>query len=302
MSYPRKNKRRERQVLVSGSRSFNKENWDVYHPNGKHMFVCGEKRARWYLEKIGDNGSPLAIRTGNYKIKLNFEPKGEGYDKTEIFGLSPRETKCVVTGSEDGLQRHHIVPYCYRTHFPEEYKSKNHHDVVLIRYDMHEKYEVEATKFKNEIAEMFDVKKLSEFNLEYTKLLSSFTDDKIKSISRLYSIFANYGKIPQDVIKNNLEYVANDYGFNKEFIFSLNYIQLFKLYRILKNKYDQKFDEIKEKYRLDYDHGYHVVRKLDTHEKIEDFVKMWRAHFLQTMKPKYMPTGWSVHFKVKIDL
>ena len=44
------------------------------------------------------------------------------------------------------------------------------------------------------------------------------------------------------------------------------------------------------------------MKKLDSHEKIEEFVKMWRAHFVQTMKPKYMPEGWSINFRVKVEL
>lgn len=294
--------RKKKQVLKKGSRSFNSENWNVFHPNGKHMFVCGERRAKWYLEKKGENGEPLAKQISEYDIKLNFTPKGDGYKKNDKFGLSPRIVRCVVTGKEDGLQRHHIVPYCYRKHFSDEYKSKNHHDVVLIRYDQHEKYEIHALQFKDKIAEMYDVKTLSEYNTDYTKLICEYTENNIACFSKLYAIFSNYKKIPQHVIKSNLESVADYYGFDKNFLFSLSYIQIYKLYTLLKNDYAGKFNRIKEKNRKKYDHGYHVVKKLNTHEKIEEFIKMWRAHFLQTMKPKYMPTGWSVNSRVKIQL
>ena len=57
-------------------------------------------------------------------IRLTFMPKGNGFEDNEVFGRSMREAKCVVSGLEDGLQRHHIVPYCYRTYFPEIYKKK----------------------------------------------------------------------------------------------------------------------------------------------------------------------------------
>ena len=43
------------QVLQEGGKNLNTENWKVYHPNGKHMFTCGEKKASWYLEKMGNN-------------------------------------------------------------------------------------------------------------------------------------------------------------------------------------------------------------------------------------------------------
>ena len=285
---------------VLNGKNLNNKNWKVYHPNGKHMFTCGEKKAYWYLENndIYSN-QPLAKKIGKYEIQLNFNPKGDGYQEGEIFGLAGRKLRCVVNGETNGLQRHHIVPYCYRTHFPEEYKSKNHHDVVLITYKNHEKYESEASKFKDKIAEMFDIKTLREYNLEYTKVLCRFSNTNI--LSKLYSIFRSYGKIPQEVIKENLNFVGNEIGLGNE-IFKYNYIQLYKLYTILRNEFDLEFNKIKSQNKNEYDHGYHLVKKLDSHEKIENFVKMWRAHFIQTMKPKYMPDGWSVNFKVKVEI
>jgi len=97
------------------------------------MFTCGEKRAFWYINKS------LASIIGNKKIKLNFIPNGFGYDDNEIFGKLPRKNICVVSGLNTNLQRHYIVPYCYRKYFPDIYKSKNHHDVVLINHDIHKK-------------------------------------------------------------------------------------------------------------------------------------------------------------------
>jgi hypothetical protein len=290
------------QVLKHGGKNLNSENWKVYHPNGKHMFTCGERKATWYLEKLDENGVPLAKKVGEFEIQFNFEPKGDGYKEGDVFGLAGREMRCVVNGEEDGLQRHHIVPYCYRSHFPVEYKSKNHHDVVLITYKYHEAYEVEATKFKNKVAEMYGIKTLNQLNLEYTKVLCQFSDTKVKTVSKLYSIFGSYGKIPQEVVNSNLMFVADQIGLSRKFISSLNYIQLYKLYLEIKKEYQKEFDAIKAANRKEYDHGYHLMQKLKTHEDIEEFVKMWRAHFVQTMKPKYMPEGWSIDFRVKVEI
>lgn len=290
------------QVLQQGGKNLNNENWKVYHPNGKHMFTCGERKAEWYLNKIDDDGKPLAIKTGDFEIQFRFEPKGDGYREGEIFGLAGREMRCVVGGETEGLQRHHIVPYCYRSHFQTEYKSKNHHDVVLITYRNHEAYEIEATKFKNKVAELYDIRTLNELNLEYTKLLCEFSDTKVKTVSKLYALFGSYGKIPHDIVLDNLKFVGEQLGIPYKQLISFNYIQLYKLYLELKKRYEVDFQKIKKSNRKEYDHGYHLMKKLDTHEKIEDFVKMWRAHFVQTMKPKYMPEGWSINFRVKVEI
>ena len=91
MSKLSKNRKRNN-ILKLGSKNLNAENWEVYHPDGTHMFTCGEKKATWYLER------KLAERTANGKIMLTFEPKGNGFEANEIFGKSVRETICVVSG------------------------------------------------------------------------------------------------------------------------------------------------------------------------------------------------------------
>ena len=286
------------QVLKTGSKNLNMENWKVLHPKGHHMFTCGERKAMWYLDK------DLAFNVDGeqYTIMLTFEPKGYGYGVNDVFGLAGREVKCVVTEETDGLQRHHIVPYCYRTHFPDEYKSKNHHDVVLVTYKVHEAYERQAFNYKNEMARFYDVPTLNELNLQYTRLLSEYSTDKVKMLSRLHSIFKNYKNIPQNVIKDNLKHVCLYTDFNFDTIVKLNYIQLYKLYLILRQRHEEEFETFKEENRKLYDHGYHVVKKLDTHEKIVEFVTMWRTHFVETMNPQFMPLGWSIDFRVKVEL
>ena len=98
-------------ILKVGSKNLNAENWEVYHPDGTHMFTCGEKKATWYLDR------DLAKRMADGKIILTFKPKGNGFEADEVFGKSIRESICVVTGVDEDLQRHHIVPYCYRIYF-----------------------------------------------------------------------------------------------------------------------------------------------------------------------------------------
>lgn len=284
------------QTLQKGSKGLNVENWKVFSKEGKHMFTCGERKAKWYLDK------KLATHKDEYEIQLTFTPKGYGYDEGEVFGLSGRIIQCVVSGENDGLQRHHIVPYCYRKWFPEEYKSKNHHDVVLVTYKVHEQYERFANIEKNQIAVDYGVKTLNEYNLQYTKLLCGYSQSKTKMLSRLHSIFRNYGNIPNDVISEILDSVAEHSGFSKEFLMNLNTIQLLKLYRYLRDKFDKEFDYFKQSTQKEYDHGYHVVKQLDTHEKIRDFVIRWRKHFVDTMNPPYMPDGWRIDFRIRVEL
>jgi len=281
-------------ILKEGGKNLNTENWKVYHPNGKHMFTCGEKKAAWYTSRN------LARTIGEYKIQLTFEPNGFGFDDNEIFGLTGRNVCCVVGGKKDHLQRHHIVPYCYRTHFPYIYKSKNHHDVVLINHKKHEKYESEATLFKDVIADMYGIKTIEELNLDYTKALYDFSKDKMILLSKFLTIFRGYGIIPPDVLMECLKHISINTGIDLKVVRKYNYIQLLKLFLILKELFANEINDYKKENRKYFDHGFLLVQQLDTEEKINEFVKLWRLHFVKTMKPKHMPKGWSVNFRIKM--
>jgi len=283
-------------ILQIGSKNLSSENWKVYHPSGRHMFTCGEKKAYWYLERN------LAELTGERMIKLTFIPKGNGFEDNEEFGRSSRIVQCVVTGISDGLQRHHIVPYCYRTYFPEIYKSKNHHDVVLMNFEIHSEYEQKANAFKDEIARIYNVKTIGELNAEYTLKLRELGKPNAIILNTIHSIFKIYGRLSREELLDKLHYIADNSNFPFETLVKYNYIQLFKLYQLLREDHINEIYEFKGIYRKQYDHGYHVVQKLDTEEKIEDFVKLWRNHFVDTMQPLFMPTGWSVDFRIKTKI
>lgn len=290
-----KNKERNN-ILKVGSKNLNSENWKVYHPSGRHMFTCGEKKAKWYLERN------LAKLIGKKKIALTFSPKGNGFEDNEEFGRSIREARCVVSGVEDGLQRHHIVPYCYRSYFPEAFKSKNHHDVVLINHEKHSEYEQLANIYKDEIARIFHVKTIGEFNIDYTNMLREVGKPNSIVLNAIHSLFKTYGRISHEMIVEKIYYISELTGIPYDTLKTFNYIQFYKFYLLLKVQHEKDIYEFKEQNRMFFDHGYHVVKQLDTEEKIEEFVKLWRNHFIDTMQPKFMPTGWSVDFRIKTKI
>lgn len=283
-------------ILKAGSKNLNTENWKVFHPSGRHMFTCGEKKAYWYLER------KLAKRIGNKKIKFTFDPKGNGFEDNEVFGRSPREPRCVVSGLTDDLQRHHIVPYCYRSFFPVKYKSKNHHDVVLIHHELHSEYEQYASKYKDEISRIYGVKTIEEYNGEYTAKLRETGKKNAILFNTILSLFKCYNKVSQDVIFEKLQYISEHTNLPIETLSTFTYVQFYKMYLYLKEEHRKEIELFKTERRLEYEHGYHVMQKLDSEEKIEEFVKLWRMHFIETMNPQFMPNGWSVDFRIKTKL
>jgi len=277
------------QVLKSGSRKFDtNDNWKVFHPNGKHMFTTSKRKADWYLKKNA------AVEVGLNEIQLIKLPKGEGFADNEIFGLLPRVNRCVVCGSPDNLQRHHVVPYHYRKFMPIDYKSRNHHDVVLICRKHHEEYEMIAKSYKTLIARKYDVGTIEELNNAYISTVVERLRRKFKISKLLTTIVDGFNKLPT----SKVDVIA---------------IELSSMLKF--NVLDKSFDELdlirskvnksiaKEKREVinvdDYYHGKAVINQFKSHEDFEIFIKGWRTHFVETMKPEFMPEGWSIDFRCK---
>lgn len=287
--------KRNRNTLVLGSKNLNIENWRVYHPDGKHMFTCGEDKIKWYMSR------GLGEVTGDFEMTFNFEPNGWGYDDDE-FGKGLRINRCVVSGIEYDLQRHHIVPFCYRSYFPEAFKSKSHHDVVLINDKKHSDYEKEASKFKDEIAKLYGVKTIGEYNSEYVAKIREYGKKYSELVYNITILFSKFHNLTYNEKISRLKIISEKTGIDFETLSNYNYIQLYKLLLIIKEEHVRMNNEFRKKQKKFYDHSYHVVQKLDTEEKLEEFVKLWRTHFIETTNPQYMPQGWSIDFKVKRNL
>ena len=42
-----------------------------------------------------------------------------------------------------------------------------------------------------------------------------------------------------------------------------------------------------------------MVDKILEEDRISDFIKLWRTHFLKSMEPKFLPLGWSVDHTIE---
>lgn len=124
-------------------------NWKMLGPAGNLMCRCDDKRANWYLRR------GLAEDLGDNTIKLKFEPDGPG-NADAPFLLEEKQNVCVVCGSTDGLNRHHIVPYQYRKHMPLRQKAHTSYDVIPICLDHHHEYEELAQVFANQLGLEYD--------------------------------------------------------------------------------------------------------------------------------------------------
>lgn len=234
-------------------------NCKVFSPNDILMFKCDEKKANWYLKRK----LATVINQHPLSIKLNFEPNGLG-NHNKKWGLSVMENKCVVCGEYEFLTKHHVVPHTYRKNFPIEVKSHKFHDVLPLCIGCHEKYESLADDLKYKLsidynAPLNPVKKENK-SLKYRKIASALLREDI-----------NIPKERKDQLIKEIK-------------------SFFDIKRLSKSRLI-KISKIKEK-NTNKKHGQIVYESLND---LQEFVEMWRKHFIDNMKPSYLPNNWDIN-------
>jgi hypothetical protein len=217
----------------------------------------------WYIKK------DLVTHIKDKVYRLKFEPKGKG--NTNPFFLERIPNKCVVCGSEEHLSRHHIVPYQYRKVLPNDYKNSNHFDILCVCLDCHEAYEDIANKFKDKLHKEYDVA-ITQKNTSYETIVA------INGI--LYVLKEKINELNEKSIASLLSNLKKHvgYGISLEEAFAMDY------HDIPEDNYYERRDSILLDKFLANNHTY------------EDFILMWRNHFLDTMKPKFISKNWLDHY------
>lgn len=251
-------------------------NCRVHHPDGTLMFLCLEKRARWYL----DRGLATVTAEDPLTIQLNFEPKGKGGADQEdfLYALGEKKNSCVVCGSEDleTLTRHHVVPYEYRKFFPEEFKARSGHDIVAICREDHDIYEnAHATKLKRNLEKELGVESADSVYKSNSHIA------KAHSYAKLLMDPDRVLSIPEGRVQYFMKEIKRVFG--KKNLAEIVEINVRKIT-------SERMETVARQ----------VVEKLEGDpEKIQDFIEMWRKHFLENMNPRHMPEGWRVEHRTK---
>lgn len=238
-------------------------------PDGAPIARIGSHRSEWYLQR----GLADIVCESPYTIRLRFEPKGRG-NQGDTYYLSDKENKCVVCGKEDEINKHHVVPRVYRRQMPDRYKNRTSHDVVVLCLDCHAKYETLADKRKAAIA----------ISLGYTSACPKVRDlpeEKRKELFARKAAFAlfKYGTSIPPERKARLEATVRDHvgsvPLDDDLLESIIHSQVHYSTGYLGNEMAR-----------------YVLGRVD----IDDFCLGWRQHFVETMQPQYLPTGWSVEY------
>lgn len=250
------------------------DNISVHHPDGWLMFKCHSKRAAWYLSRklaVVINEDPLVLQ-------LQFHPDGVG-NANDPYYLQDMQNKCCVCGTEYELTIHHVVPWCYRRFFPLKLKDRCAHDCLCVCVGCHEKYERHhADKMKSSLSKKYNIPPNG----------IGWIGDAYQGMSAMRAARAllNYGHvIPQHrhvVLKQRIRTFINAEPTEDD---------------ILRIGQMTNMDSFKT-------HDYKTCGQLiveivlTSEEKLLEFTKMWRRHFIDNMCPKHLPELWDINREV----
>ncbi|PKK64358.1 hypothetical protein RhiirC2_756829 [Rhizophagus irregularis] len=251
------------------------DNWKVYSSEGKLMFRCNSKKIAWYLSRN------LANQIAHDSIQLNFQSKGLGH-VGDAYHLEDKSNLCVCCGASEDLTMHHVVPDMYRRHMPEVLKSHASYDVLLMckiainfnmplngngqsRIRLYNNIKIKkAASALNRIGIPEDrMRELKDILLTWHQQATDKTNDKLDNIIEKALMLPDYER--NDEFVEHGKYVVN---------------QLLKDCHYLTGLEN---NSIKKKW-----------------PKLEEFIYLWRDHFLKNMEPKFLSKFWKVNNNIYV--
>jgi hypothetical protein len=251
------------------------ENCRIESPEGITLCLCHRSRADWYINR----DLAVVVTENPYTVRLKFKPKGYGHNNSPFY-LSPKQNICTVCGTDEDLNRHHCVPRCYRRYFTDTHKSHDMHDVFPLCIKCHNEYEEQASKLKEQIGKEFGIP------------LNGYRNNKAEDAkyfrlrSHANALLNHWDKIPEhrkDFLLADIREHLGKQDVSKE-----------ELQQVMEQAVAHTCGMT---YYGEHDcHGEGVVARLTD---IHAFIRQWRQHFVDTMKPKHLPAHWRVDHEGK---
>lgn len=234
--------------------------YKAYNENNELVFICSERIAT----SLFNDG--LIQFLPNSSIKILDDISISKY--ADINGR--KKKKCVVCGSPKNLTKHHIVPSSFLAYLPDNLKiSPIMPSTVVICRNCHDSYETKADKLKCKLTEQYkdlNINIRSRQNLLNRAVESAnclLGLDKLRKTSR--------------AIRNSNKFFIQKFGFVPNTIGLL----------AISNIKVTLFNSINYTYKA-------VVDNLVSKGEVNEFKILWREHFLEHAKPKYLPCIWIV--------
>lgn len=229
------------------------------------MFRCTPRKWGFYVDK------GLARVEGERVARLTFEPNGRGQDGDE-YHLAEKVNRCVVCGCKQWKQLtiHHILPRCYRLHFPKHLTRHDWHDLVALCDHCHQKYTPIENALKNRLADLFGVPR--------DGVMSTVDIAATKAYGAAKAIVRHGDVIPSERIAELRQRLVDYLGRDPD---------AQELSHLARTRFKSSVCHAS--------HGELVTAKISD---FQAFTVMWRHHFLETMQPRHMPDGWYAERKL----
>src|SRR3989338_4946539 len=231
------------------------ENYSVLSTNGIVLFRTNEEKITWYVR----NNLARILESDKQTVQLTFKPKGNG-SVGDPYLLDEKLNQCVCCGTREKLTSHHIIPRRYIRHFSKEIRDlAGAYDNMLLCTHDHFAYEHEARELHKQLE-------------EEASLPTLFED--IKPIKTAGTI-ERYGHL-----------ISSD---KKE--------RLLQTLRIYCRKEEISAEDIGKIAALNICTIVHERSKkvIDAAENLSLFIIRWRKHFVETMRPRFLPRYYDVN-------
>jgi hypothetical protein len=224
----------------------------IVAPDGQPLGSIGEKKMQFYVKgNLVDKVDPILGFTEVYRLK--FEPEGR---TIHTHHIEPRENKCVVTGEEEDLSLHHVVPYFIKKRLPKKYADHTCHWCVLLTRTVHDKIEI---------------------------MNDTLYDTSLARYMGKHPIFLDHTGIKQSV--NMLEQIPFKYWKEMPLETRNRWNMLYLSYQgseTLSDRRENVLEQLKQRW---------VDEFIDKCGGIEEMFLTYKKMFL-TLKPEYLPKGY----------
>eukprot|EP00571_Detonula_confervacea_P012576 CAMPEP_0172311160 /NCGR_PEP_ID=MMETSP1058-20130122/13996_1 /TAXON_ID=83371 /ORGANISM="Detonula confervacea, Strain CCMP 353" /LENGTH=399 /DNA_ID=CAMNT_0013024249 /DNA_START=94 /DNA_END=1290 /DNA_ORIENTATION=+ len=302
-----KERKRKAKVELLSMKTPMYDNIYMLDTNREPMCTISMKKARWYLKKGiaewssfkndegiiygSDNNTDEEVKC----IRLLFDHNGSD-SKTEaeapetLYLRSEKQNICVCCGDDGHHIRHYIVPYSYRTQLPDEYKSHMSHDIVILCPDCHLDCE-KHSKGRMKAMESDLRAKMGED--AYVRPV--IDDPHLGHIRSCAIALVKWkGDMPTEKVERYeqvvLEYLASICKKDEErdaLLSGKEVLTKSQLQKACGVKYRVKNPNFVQGAEV-------VVQSLKDAKSVEEFIIDWRKHFIATVNPQHMPTGWRI--------
>lgn len=309
------------------------DNIMMQDPQGNPLATVSSKKARWYVNKgLADwivqkknddrtkqNGqrthlpqSPKQRQEREQQpqsiIRLRFQPNNnQGLDAAQVeYNTTVKANRCVVCGATDRYMRHYVVPSVYRTLFPDAYKTHLGHDVVLTCASCHVRAERHVSRRRRRLEEA--VVRTDPTTTTTPVIVDRRRRDLVKEARAL---LRRRRQMPQWRVAECQAHIRaywrsssdddddgsgdDDDDNRPEDLPTDLLVKTSQLECTIPNPHYVPGPVLVVRPLLE------ALEVTGSDRALADFVRDWRAFFVETSRPRYLPAGWSVDSPVMCD-